>query len=208
MRLRLAVGIALLFGSVIAHAQVTNLALNPSFEEDEAILDDPDWLQWATWGDGDGLNTALTVDDQEYIDGVKSMRVEPQGAENWHFILLYLPVTSVNGTAYTTSFWAKAGAERPLAISYKATDNSVGWGGADFVLSEEWAEYSHTAVAESAELKVEFFCAASDVPFWVDFVNIYEGEYVAGITPSMLLVTAIDPAGSASVTWGDLKAAR
>ncbi|MAF12372.1 hypothetical protein CMK11_18155 [Candidatus Poribacteria bacterium] len=208
MRLRFAVGIALLFASVIAHAQVTNLALNPSFEEDEVILDDPDWLQWATWGDGDGLNTAIAVDDQEYIDGARSIRVEPQGAENWHFILLYLPVPSVSGTNYTTTFWAKAGAERPLGVQYKATDNTVSWGYEDFVLSEEWTEYVLTSAAESAELKTEFFCAASDVPFWIDFVNIYEGDYVEGVLPSMLLVTAIDPAGSASVTWGDVKAAR
>jgi len=31
-------------------AQVENLVLNPSFEEDEVILDDPAWEQWSTWG--------------------------------------------------------------------------------------------------------------------------------------------------------------
>ena len=33
---------------VAAHAQVVNLVPNPSLEEDEVVLDDPDWYQWCT----------------------------------------------------------------------------------------------------------------------------------------------------------------
>ena len=206
MRMRLTVGIALLLG-VVAHAQVTNLAVNGSFEADEAILDDPEWLQWATWGDGDGLNTTIAVDSAEYIDGLKSLRVNPQGAENWHFILLYLPVATTNGTAYTASFWAKAEEGRPLGAQFKATDNTASWGYADFTLTDQWAEYSLTAPAESVELKVELFCAASAVPHWFDFLNVYEGDYVAGVLPSQL-VAAVYPTGKLPILWGELKAGR
>jgi len=38
---------------IVTHAQVENLALNPSFEEDEAILNDPDWEAWCTWSPDD-----------------------------------------------------------------------------------------------------------------------------------------------------------
>ena len=50
-------------------AQVVNLAHNPSFEEEEVILDDPAWTMWATWGDQSGLNSTVALDDAEFIDG-------------------------------------------------------------------------------------------------------------------------------------------
>ena len=54
----------------VTHAQrVENLALNPSFEEDEVILDDPAWELWATWGAEGGLNSTVEIDETEFIDG-------------------------------------------------------------------------------------------------------------------------------------------
>ncbi|MHC4486953.1 MAG: hypothetical protein ACYS4T_17380 [Planctomycetota bacterium] len=41
----------------VTHAQVDNLLQNPSFEEDEVILNDHE--QWWTWGYEDGLNLGL-----------------------------------------------------------------------------------------------------------------------------------------------------
>ncbi|MCH7558923.1 MAG: carbohydrate binding domain-containing protein [Planctomycetes bacterium] len=168
----------------VTHAQVNNLALNPSFEEeDDLIQDDPAWFKWATWNPAEGAGSTVSIDETDFIDGKRSLRIDAIGTSDWHFIVLNLPVPVVVGTSYTTSFWAKAQEPRSFGAQYKATDNTVSWGFASFQLTTEWAEYTFTAPAENAELKLELFCAGSQVPVWVDFFNIYEGEYVAGIEP-------------------------
>ncbi|NQT01691.1 MAG: carbohydrate binding domain-containing protein, partial [Planctomycetes bacterium] len=164
--------------------QVENLALNPSFEEDELILDDPAWEQWATWGAEGGLNSTVEIDETEFIDGERSLRIIPTGDTNWHFIVLNLPVFVDVDKDYTVSFWAKAEEPRPLTVQIKATDNSNNaWGATDFDLTTEWAEYHYASEVLIDDVKIEFLCSGSGVPFWLDFFHIYEGEYVAGIEP-------------------------
>jgi hypothetical protein len=168
------------------HAQPENLALNPSFEEDEdAILNDAEWFQWCTWAPDDVTGSNVFMVDTESVDGDRSLRVEPVGAENWHLVVANISFPLKTGTDFTASFWAKAEEPRPLGAQFKAADNSVSWGYADFELTTEWAEYTFTATSQSDEAKFEFFCAASEVPHWLDFVYIYEGEYIAGIEPGL-----------------------
>ncbi|MBN1361865.1 MAG: carbohydrate binding domain-containing protein [Sedimentisphaerales bacterium] len=167
-----------------AQTQVDNLALNGSFEEDEVILDDPAWEQWATWGYETGLASTVEIDETEFIDGARSLRVEPTGGTNWYFIVLYLPLPLEVGQDYTASLWAKAQAPRPFTAQMKATDNSVTWGAQTFQLTTEWAEYTLTAQAMNASAKLELLCAGNGSPFWLDFVLVYQGSYVAGIAPS------------------------
>jgi len=175
--------LGLLAGPSLTHAQVTNLAPNPSFEEDEVILDDPTWTKWATWGWEGGLQSTVKIDDTESVDGLRSLRIDAKGGTDWYFIVLDLPMPAKNGTKYTASFWAKAQTPRPLTVQMKATDNSVSWGATGFQVTQDWAEYHFTAASQSTEIKLEFFCAASEVPLWLDFVYFYEGEYVPGIMP-------------------------
>ena len=156
--------------------EVENLVLNPSFEEDEAVLDDPDWLQWCTWNPAEGAGSNATIVDTESVDGARSLRVEPVGTENGHFIVANISFPLELGADYTFTFWAKAEAPRPLTASFKAADNSVSWGFTDFELTTEWAEYSLTATSESDAGKLEFLCAASDVPFWIDAVSVLKAE--------------------------------
>ena len=80
------------------------------------------------------------------------------------------------GADFTATFWAKADADRPLGAQMKAADNSVSWGYADFQLTTEWAQYTMTSTAESDEGKLEFFCAASEVPFLLDSVSVFEAD--------------------------------
>jgi len=194
---------------LVTHAQVENLALNPSFEEDEVILDDPDWEQWCTWNPDEGAGSSVTVDETEFIDGTRSLRVDPKGPENWHFIVVYISFPADLNKNYTASFWAKAEEPRPLTVQMKASDNSVdAWGATDFELTTEWAEYHYTSEVLHTDVKLEFLDAGSEVPHWLDFLYIYEGEYVAGIEPGL------SPRAKASVpvpvdggfledTWGN-----
>ncbi len=194
---------------LVTHAQVDNLAINPSFEEDEVILNDQDYEHWWTWGWEDGLTSTVEIDEAEFVDGTRSLRVDPIGDTNWYFIVANSPMPVEVGTNYTASFWAKAEEARPLAARFKATDNSVDWGYTDFEVTTEWAEYTMTSEAINAELKFEIFCAGVEVPLWLDFVNVYEGEYVAGIEPSLAsppeMATAPVPADGAYLeeTWGN-----
>jgi len=194
----------------VTHAQGENLLQNPSFEEDEVILDDPDWEQWCTWGDQDGLNSTIEIDETEFIDGIRSLRIEPYGSENWHFIVVNISFLADIDKNYTASFWAKAEEPRPLTVQMKATDNSVaGWGATDFELTTEWAEYYYTSNVLHTDVKLEILCAGSEAPFWLDFVLVYEGEYVAGIEPGAspkVKATAPEPADGAihPDTWVNL----
>ncbi len=183
----------------VTHAQVENLLLNPSFEEDEVILNDAAWEQWTTWGWDSGLNSTVEFDETEAVDGERSLRVDPKGTTNWWFMVLqdYIPMTV--GQPYTASFWAKAEEPRPLTAQFKATDNSGSWGATDFELTTEWAEYYFTAEAQNAQIKLEIFCSGVEVSLWLDFVNVYEGEYVPGIGPS----GAVSPGKAARPDPGD-----
>ncbi len=60
------------------------------------------------------------------------------------------------------------------------------WGQTAFQLTTEWTEYSMTSASQDASMKIEFFCSGSEVPFWLDFLYVYEGAYAAGINPSAL----------------------
>ena len=179
--------------------QIVNLAPNPSFEEDEVVLDDAAWEHWCTWNDPAGTGSTAKFDTSEFIDGTRSLRVDAKGTENWHFIVTDIDTPQKVGTKYTASFWVKAQAPRPFGAQMKASDNSVSWGYTDFQLTADWAEYHFTTPAQSTQVKLEFFCATSEVPFWLDFVNVYEGEYVPGIEPS----GALDPGKAGRPTPDD-----
>ena len=154
-----------------------NLLQNPSFEEDEAILDDPDWVQWCTWNPAEGAGSNATIVDTESADGAKSLRIEPKGAANWHFIVLYLPIMVDMDKNYDISFWAKAEAPRPLTMALKAEDNSIAaWGATDFELTTEWAEYSYTSEVLIDVVKLEIWCSGTEDPFWLDLVSMSEGN--------------------------------
>ncbi len=167
------------------YAQVTNLAFNPSFEEaDDVIRNDPDWVKWATWNDSAGAGTVTAIDTAEFIDGKQSYRLEPKGGTNWYFILVNMTIPLTVNKTYTVSFWAKAKAARPLTVQWKSEDNNTTWQVTDLQLTNQWAEYTFTTAARNARGKVEFLCAATDVIFWLDYLYVYEGAYVSGITPS------------------------
>jgi hypothetical protein len=154
-----------------------NVVLNPSFEEDEAILDDPAWEQWCTWNPAEGAGSKATIVDTEAIHGARSLRIEPKGIENWHFIVLYLPILVDMDKNYDVSFWAKAEAPRPLTVQLKATDNSINaWGATDFALTTEWAEYHYTSEVLIDNVKLEILCSGTEVPFWLDLVSVREGD--------------------------------
>ncbi len=164
--------LALVAVPLVTNAQVGNLVQNPSFEEDEAILDDPNLEAWATWNAAGGAGSNATIVDTEFVDGTRSLRIEPIGGVDWFFIVMNLPLPLEVGTQYTSSFWAKAEAPRPLNSQMKATDNSVSWGWTSFQLTTEWAEYTFTSEALNAEGKLEFSCASVEVPFWLDLVSV------------------------------------
>ncbi|UCD48960.1 MAG: carbohydrate binding domain-containing protein [Phycisphaerales bacterium] len=176
--------------------QVENLVLNHSFEEDEVIQDDGAYEGWWTWNPAEGAGSVATVDEADSIDGARSIRVDPLGSANWHFIVAYSTMTMDMSKDYTVSFWAKAEEPRPLTVAMKAADNSVGaWNATPFDLTTEWAEYTYTSDVLHTGVKLEIWCAATDVPLWLDFVYVYEGDYVAGIEPSgkVVPVQAADP---------------
>jgi len=176
------------------NAQVINLVQNLSFEEDEPVQhDDASGPKgWAAWGAGGGKSAGSKAEivETESIDGNRSLRVDPVGTANWHFIVYYHFFPAELGKKFTVSFWAKAAEPRPFAAQFKAVDNSNSWGRRDFQLTTEWAEYSFTAEALNAEVKLELFCAGVEVPLWLDFVHIYEGDYVDGINPTLPLTSS------------------
>jgi len=181
----------LLVLTLATNAQVNNLVQNPSFEEDEPVLHDDaagprGWATWPCHGDG----SEAEIVETESIDGTRSLRVDPKGYGNAAFIVYYSFFHTEFSKKYTVSFWTKAAEPRPFAAQLKAADNSVSWGQTDFQLTTEWAEYSFTAEALNTEAKLVLFCAGVEVTLWLDFVHIYEGDYVAGINPTLPLTSS------------------
>jgi hypothetical protein len=157
--------------------EVENLLLNPSFEEDEPVLDDPDWVQWCTWNPAEGAGSNATIVDTDAVDGAKSLRIEPVGDTNWYFIVLQGDIPVDVDKNYTTNFWAKAEAPRSLTLQMKASDNSISaWGATDFELTTDWAEYSYTSEVLIDIVKLEILCAGSEVPFLLDLVSVTEAQ--------------------------------
>ena len=197
----MAVVLALVAIPQASHAQVVNLLKNPSFEEDEPVLDDADWSTWTTWNPAEGAGSNAEIVDTEAIDGTQSLQVDPVGNTNWFFIPLQDQIPLDVGTTYTLSFWAKAEEDRPLFAKLKATDNSSDWGQSNYDLTTDWAEYTFTAAALNASAKLEFHSAGVEVTHWLDFVHLYEGEYVE-IIPSALAITVVaaDPRPATEAT--------
>ena len=190
------------------HAQVENLVLNPSFEDENDVIDD-EWIEngWVTWGDADGLDSVVVFDEDDFIDGSISARVEPTGTVNWHFMIIYYPVPLDVGELYTVSFWARAEEERVITVQMKDVDNAGSFGATDFTITTDWNEYTFSAEAGWPSIKLEIFVSGSDIPLWFDFVYIYEGEYVEGIFPSERSIPgAVDPADKLPVRWAAIKA--
>jgi len=177
---------------LVTHAQVVNLLEDPSFE-DEIIIGNTAWNRWLTWAAPGAVNSTVEIDRIEFSDGERSLRVNPSGSDG--FVVIYANIPLTVGDRYTVSFWAKAEAPRPLTSVLKAMDNSSTSGWPDFQLTTEWAEYTFTAEATNASIKLQIqWDAGVEVPYWLDFVSLYAGEYVAGIEPSGLSrVKAADP---------------
>ena len=199
---------ALVAVPLVTHAQVENLVTNPSFEEDEPILNDQAYEHWWTWGWEAGLNSTLEIDETEFVDGKRSIRVIPTGETNWYFIVANSPILVDMSKDYTISFWAKAEGPRPLTAQLKATDNSINaWGATTFNLTTEWTEYHYASEVLIDNVKLEILCASSEVPFWLDFVYVYEGDYVPGIKPvPPVKASEPDPADGVFLdqTWATL----
>ena len=176
---------------LVTHAQVVNLLEDPSFE-DEIIIGNTAWNRWLTWAAGGAVNSTVEIDKTEFSDGEKSLRIMPSGTGQFAVIYAALPLEL--GERYTVSFWAKAEAPRTVQARLQAMNNTS-METADFELTTEWAEYTFTAEATNASIKLQIqWDAGVEVPYWLDFVSLYAGEYVAGIEPSGLSrVKAADP---------------
>ena len=193
---------------LLVSAEVENLAFNPSFEDNKDVVDDQ-WQGegWLTWGDGVGLQSEVSIDEAEKIDGKQSLFVEPQGADNWHFMIINWPIPLEVGETYTASFWAKAEEDRKLTTKFKADDNSIDWALTDFQITTEWQEYHVTAEAQNGLIKFEIWVAGSVVPLWLDFLYIYEGDYLPDNLPSGA-VLAVDGLGKLATSWAEIKSLR
>ncbi|MCP4453254.1 MAG: hypothetical protein GY809_17475 [Planctomycetes bacterium] len=164
-----------------APGQVVNLALNASMEKDESLTDEPGW---GTWYAVEGRGSEATFDESEFIDGARSLRIDPIGTADFHFNVVHQRIPLEVGKTYTASFWAKAEEERTMTVRWKAGNNSVTWGDTQFDLTTEWAEYALTSEAQYFNGKLGFLCAGHQATIWLDFVWAYEGEYAGGILPS------------------------
>jgi len=175
----------------VTHAQVVNLLEDPSFEN-EIIIGNTAWNRWLTWSPASAADSTVEIDKTVSIDGGKSLKVIPSGSGQFAVIYAALPLEV--GERYTVSFWAKAEAPRPVQARLQAMNNTS-MATADFELTIDWAEYTFTDEVQNASIKLQIqWDAGVEVPYWLDFVYLYAGEYVAGIGPlGLSRVKAADP---------------
>lgn len=190
----LTVGAVLMTTAVLStHAQ-TNLAKNGGFEDGKP---DP----FVTYG-----AAVLSVDNAEKFAGNASLHVDvtAQGANFWDSGLQYnTDVTFKGGTQYTWAAFMKAASARRINMKPElAQDPWTGYGEKQQDVTTEWKEYyvEFLPAAEVNPASLTMHIAEVAVPFWVDEVRWYEGNYTPGGQ-----TTAVEPKGKLATSWASLK---
>ncbi|NQV35439.1 MAG: carbohydrate binding domain-containing protein [Phycisphaeraceae bacterium] len=153
---------------------VASLVKNSNFEIDEPIPGP----SWSTWNPATGDGSTATIDSSDSVDGSGSCRIDGQGSTNWDFYVINRGIPMEVGKTYTLSFWAKAPEPRSIGMLLKGSDNS----GPAFCeitaeLTTEWTEYTATGECTQPDCKLDI-ASGGPIPLWLDFVQLYEGEYV------------------------------
>jgi len=159
--------------------QDTNLLRNGNFEVIEPVPG-PSWNTWVP-AEGAGSSAAMLASDS--VDGMASLRLDPRGTSRWHFYVIQNNIPMEIGKTYTLSFWARAEEPRGISLLLKPNDNSEGtWCAISPELTTEWTEYTVTDTvpddAGSPIAKLDISSGDSEAPVWLDFMHLYEGEYV------------------------------
>jgi len=163
---------------------VENLLRNGNFD----VMEPVPGPSWNIWTPAEGAGSSATMVTSDSVDGMGSLRLDPRGTVRWHFYVVQNNIAMEIGKTYTFSFWAKAQEPRGISLLFKPDDNSEGvWCEISPELTTEWAEYTVTDTvpedAGSPIAKLDISSGDSEVPLWLDFMYLYEGEYVQ-ILPS------------------------
>lgn len=187
---------------------VEELIMEEDFEEGSA--------NWAV-ATRPGAAMELTIDDEEFVSGEKSARIEASaiGGGGMHDLTLdcQLPISIEAGETYTVDFWVKAEKDRTIAIDLLM--NHDPWTNIfrieSIPVTTEWAVQHHTFVSILEDENAIFLFSFSKssnlnplVTMWIDHIRFYEGEFeeedLLGLPPK-----AVTFGDKLSGTWGMIK---
>ena len=207
----LIVGWFLLSLSVLAQAQIENILLNNSFEDESDLLNNG--TLWERYVNASSKATfEFDEDPANVIDEARSIRIEIDqfSGTNWHIGLTQDRFSLAAGERYTLTFWAKAEKPRVISIELKRSPGEGPWEGItekDFTIQQDWAEYVHNFICKKDYDRTAFFAfwmAQDDPTVWIDFVSLYKGDY-ANIQPSGYVSRAVEAADKLPVAWAQIK---
>jgi hypothetical protein len=187
---------------------VENLIMEEDFEAGHA--------NWAV-ATRPGAAMELSIDDEEFVTGEKSARIEVSavGGGGMHDLTLdcQIPIGIEANEPYTVDFWVKAEEDRTIAIDLLM--NHDPWTNAfreeNIPVTTEWAVQHHTFTAIFDDENMIFlfsFSRASNlnplVTMWIDHIRFYEGDFeeedLLGQPPK-----AVTFDGKLTGTWGMIK---
>jgi hypothetical protein len=147
------------------------------------------------------------IDDSDSIKGSQCVYIDIKklgtGSGFWEIRFAQLSVTGNQGDQYTISVWAKAdGGPRQIRPHWRfATVNAQ-----TFDITDEWAEYSFTFVANGTTADLDIALGATMGNLWLDNFRLYEGPYEED--PDLGRIEekiAVDSVGKLAVTWAKVK---
>jgi regulation of enolase protein 1 (concanavalin A-like superfamily) len=194
-----ALGAGFLTSGVGRAQDVVNLLTNGGFEA-------ADVTPWTAWG---GATITLVQDlagastPQGPLQGGNCLHVVSAGSANyWDMGFGQRGLTFQQGKHYTVSAFLKC-KKGTGQVNFKpelAADPWTGWE-QSFVITEEWAEYHFTIPTVSQTLtpcEVVFHVGYAASDFWIDAVQLYEGDYVPTLLKPILTASRPSP-GSGDV---------
>jgi hypothetical protein len=161
-------------GFVPAAAAYTDTLQNPGFETGSGTgpgTFSPWWLDVKS-----GASATLSADTATHQAGAQAARIDiAAGNGNDWGVQLYHHVALTAGTAYTASFWARAGTGRPVTFALQSsTSPYTTYYSAPASLTPGWQRYSftYTPGASDADALFLFNLGAATGPVWLDTVAL------------------------------------
>lgn len=181
-----------------------NQLINGDFEQGNTFS------PWVTEDRAPGATGIIELDKDPH-NGEFSLKVTATAIDgtDWHFKVKQDNMSCEGGEKHTIKFWAKA--EAPRVVQICLQENADPWDGylwQDVNLTEDWQEFVAEVTPPLDNERghwLAFHCGQTLDVWWLDDVRYYRGgpddEEVEEEGPRI----AVDPAGKATMTWGELK---
>ncbi|MFC1718417.1 hypothetical protein ACFL6S_32475 [Candidatus Poribacteria bacterium] len=184
----------------IAAEEIENLSQGGDFE---TVADKGEWR--LNLGNA---QATMELDMKEAAIGEGSLYISNivvDQAANWKPQIDHGSIPILEDGEYTISAFLKGEEAREVGIYVEIPVNPWTKSPNAFVMiTEEWEEYWATGLPPGGTVRLGFSNRGFDVPYWIDGVRFYAGEYVPTEIDGQPRI-AVNSKDKLSITWGAIK---